>query len=282
MSNNFYEVKSGDTLWAICKNQFNLASNTDIAQKVAEISKINCIFEGKIFVGQELNLGLLEEKVALDTQEMTKPAKQEEVDTKNSQEDLRLENSESKFVNTIKTLWANAQVFYKYDKCENSENVNLISMQEVEQEEVIPKGYREAPNGKITKIYSQNEIEKIIEDTAIRHRVDSLLVRAIIFTESSNNQFARSKKGAQGLMQLMPNGAGKGLENAYDAKANIERGVQEFARLKRFYGNNEDALRAYNYGEGRYNKYLNGEITRLPKETEDYPVKVLLHYEKLV
>ena len=46
MTNKYYEVKSGDTLWAICKKQFNLTSNSDIANKVAEVAKNNSIFDG--------------------------------------------------------------------------------------------------------------------------------------------------------------------------------------------------------------------------------------------
>ena len=61
MTNKSYEVKSGDTLWKICQKEFNLKSNTDIVNKVAEISKTNNISSNSIFVGQKLDLGVSEQ-----------------------------------------------------------------------------------------------------------------------------------------------------------------------------------------------------------------------------
>lgn len=277
MSNNIYEVKKGDTLWAICKKQFNLTSNSDIANKVAEIAKNNSIFDGHIDIGQKINLGFEKEEKAISTQSET-PQQKETSETASV-----IQNGLEKqpFVRFVEECWTHLIWSPKSEGDKNISQTNLVTALPEGQkaEEVIPEGHTKAPNGKITKIYSKKEIEQIIEDSCRKHRVDSSLVRAIISVESSNNQFAESKVGAQGLMQLMPEGAGKGLENAYDAKTNIERGVQEFARLKRFYGNNVDALRAYNYGEGRYNQYLSGERTVLPKETVDYPEKVLSRYQ---
>lgn len=80
----------------------------------------------------------------------------------------------------------------------------------------------------------------------------------MINTESSKDQFALSEAGAEGYMQLMPKGGGKGLENVFDAKDNIDRGTAELAKLCRYYRNTFDALRAYNWGEGNYNNYLAG------------------------
>ncbi len=307
MSNNFYEVKRGDTLWGICKREFNLTSNSEIAKKVAEISKNNSIFDGQIEIGQKINLDFEKEEKEIEytrpSERYTSPKdtigfknepKKEEKDiSTQSETPQQKETSETAsviqnglekqpFVRFVEECWTHLIWSPKSEGDKNISQTNLVTALPEGQktEEVIPEGHTKAPNGKITKIYSKKEIEQIIEDSCRKHRVDSSLVRAIISVESSNNQFAESKVGAQGLMQLMPEGAGKGLENAYDAKTNIERGVQEFARLKRFYGNNVDALRAYNYGEGRYNQYLSGERTVLPKETVDYPEKVLSRYQR--
>ena len=278
MSNNFYEVKRGDTLWGICKREFNLTNNAEIAKKVAEISKNNSIFDGHIDIGQKINLDFEKEEKDISTQSET-PQQKETSETASV-----IQNGLEKqpFVCFLEECWTHLIWSPKSEGDKNISQTNLVTALPEGQktEEVIPEGHTKAPNGKITKIYSKKEIEQIIEDSCRKHRVDSSLVRAIISVESSNDQFAESKAGAQGLMQLMPNGAGKGLENAYDAKTNIERGVQEFARLRRFYGNNTDALRAYNYGERRYNEFLSGKRTHLPAETKDYPQKVLSCYEK--
>ena len=81
MSNNFYEVKRGDTLWGICKREFNLTNNTEIAKKVAEISKNNSIFDGHIEIGQELNLGA-EEKVSNNTAKLPEQPVTKQAETK--------------------------------------------------------------------------------------------------------------------------------------------------------------------------------------------------------
>ena len=278
MSNNFYEVKRGDTLWGICKREFNLTNNAEIAKKVAEISKNNSIFDGHIDIGQKINLDFEKEEKDISTQSETLQQKETSETASVIQNGLE----KQPFVCFLEECWTHLIWSPKSEGDKNISQTNLVTALPEEQktEEVIPEGHTKAPNGKITKIYSKKEIEQIIEDSCRKHRVDSSLVRAIISVESSNNQFAESNVGGQGLMQLMPEGAGKGLENVYDAKTNIERGVQEFARLRRFYGNNTDALRAYNYGEGRYNEFLSGKRTHLPAETKDYPQKVLSCYEK--
>ena len=285
MSNNYYEVKKGDTLWSICKTQFNLKSNSDIANKVADIARINSVFDGQIAIGQKINLGVefteaQSTQAATSSQEIT-GASQNGCIAERDKLSTPLPVVDKHKENYFKIAGKFGIPFFWTASAETTHQSSIIILNEQNKpEEVIPDGHIKAPNGKITKIYSKKEIEQIIEDVSRKHGIDSTLVRAIISVESTNNQFAKSKAGAQGLMQLMPNGAGKGLDNAYDAKANIERGVQEFARLRRFYGNNTDALRAYNYGERRYNQYLKGERANLPKETTDYPEKVLSQYQE--
>jgi len=87
--------------------------------------------------------------------------------------------------------------------------------------------------------------------------VDEAVVRAIIHAESSFNPKARSKAGAQGLMQLMPATASRfGVTDAYDASQNIRGGVKYLAwLLKRFDGNVKLAAAGYNAGEGAVDKY---------------------------
>ena len=89
------------------------------------------------------------------------------------------------------------------------------------------------------------------------HGVDEALVRAIIHAESAYRVNARSHKGAQGLMQLMPATATRfGVNDAYDPAQNIAGGVQYLAfLLKRFDGDTRLATAGYNAGEGAVDRY---------------------------
>jgi hypothetical protein len=87
--------------------------------------------------------------------------------------------------------------------------------------------------------------------------VDAALIRAIIQAESSCNPKAVSKRGAQGLMQLMPTTArAMGIEDSFDPALNIDGGVRYFKQLlDRFHGDVALALAAYNAGSRYVRKY---------------------------
>ena len=87
--------------------------------------------------------------------------------------------------------------------------------------------------------------------------VDEAIIRAIIHAESAFRPTARSRVGAQGLMQLMPATARRfGVADAYNAAQNIQGGVQYLAwLLKRFNGDLQLAAAGYNAGEGAVDKY---------------------------
>ena len=87
--------------------------------------------------------------------------------------------------------------------------------------------------------------------------VDQSLVRAIIHAESAFNPNALSYKGAQGLMQLMPDTARRfGVGNSFSAVDNIRGGVQYLSFLsKRFNGDVRLIAAAYNAGEGAVDRY---------------------------
>lgn len=97
----------------------------------------------------------------------------------------------------------------------------------------------------------------IIIQTARRYQVDPSLIRAIIFAESGFNPMATSKKGARGLMQLMPSTAkALGVQDIYDPIQNIDGGVRYFkSLLDRFDGNVQHALAAYNAGSRHVRNY---------------------------
>jgi hypothetical protein len=94
--------------------------------------------------------------------------------------------------------------------------------------------------------------EALVREAAERHHVDPALVRAVIETESNWNAGAVSRKGAVGLMQLIPTTAQRfGVNNAFNPKQNVDAGVHYLKTLlERYNGNLDLALAAYNAGEG--------------------------------
>lgn len=106
-------------------------------------------------------------------------------------------------------------------------------------------------------IAKQNAFDHIIKQAAQQHGVSEGLIKAVMHTESGFNVNARSPVGAQGLMQLMPATARRfNVSNAYDPQQNIFAGAKYLSwLLKRFNGNTQMALAAYNAGEGNVDKY---------------------------
>ncbi len=117
----------------------------------------------------------------------------------------------------------------------------------------------------------------VIQQAADRHQVDPALIKAIIMAESGYNPNAVSKKGAKGLMQLMPGTAeALGVKDSFNPKHNINAGVEYFKQLmNQFDGNVKFALAAYNAGSRRVRQYQG-----VPpfKATQYYVEKVLKYY----
>ena len=125
-----------------------------------------------------------------------------------------------------------------------------------------------------------NDIEELIATFSEKYGVDSDFIKAIIKQESGFNAKATSKKGAMGLMQLMPKTAESlGVLDAYNPSQNIEGGVKYLkGLLDKFDNNHELALAAYNAGPTAFKKY--GGIPPY-KETQNYVKAIMGTYNKV-
>ena len=125
----------------------------------------------------------------------------------------------------------------------------------------------------------RGQYAELIHSVAEDNGVDPALVKAIIRAESNFDQRAVSRKGAQGLMQLMPGTAGRySVGNSFDPAENIRGGVRHLRSLQdRFPGQLHLAVAAYNAGEGAVLRYQG-----IPPyaETRQYVTRVLRLYDQ--
>jgi hypothetical protein len=130
--------------------------------------------------------------------------------------------------------------------------------------------------GKLTR--NPDEFDAIIDSCAREFGVDRSLVKAVIHAESGYNPNAVSRKGATGLMQLMPSTAqGLKVADAFNPEDNIRGGVRYLRfLLDTFKGDVSLALAAYNAGLSKVARY--GGVPPY-QETRNYVSKVL-NYQK--
>jgi membrane-bound lytic murein transglycosylase MltF len=104
---------------------------------------------------------------------------------------------------------------------------------------------------------SSQPMNEIINTVSSRHHLDPDLINSVIHAESGFNPRAVSPKGAQGLMQLMPQTASRlGVGNAFDPNANVEGGTRYLRELlERYNFDLIKALAAYNAGPQRVEQY---------------------------
>lgn len=123
------------------------------------------------------------------------------------------------------------------------------------------------------------DLNQLVASASGTYRLDPDLVNSVIRAESGFNVRAVSPKGAQGLMQLMPQTASQlGVQNAFDAQANVEGGTRYLRELlERYNFDLIKALAAYNAGPERVEQY--GGVPPY-YETKAYVARIVRDFNK--
>jgi soluble lytic murein transglycosylase-like protein len=119
----------------------------------------------------------------------------------------------------------------------------------------------------------------MVVESSGRHNIDPDLVNSVIWAESDFKVHAVSRKGAQGLMQLMPQTAATlGVDNAFDPQSNVEGGTRYLRELLEKYNFDlAKALAAYNAGPLRVQQY--GGVPPY-YETRAYVARIIRDYNR--
>lgn len=151
-----------------------------------------------------------------------------------------------------------------------SKKANLVMREKTEATQSRPNTARKDSQ-------DSTNYHSLVHEKATKYKIDPLLVKAVIKTESNWNEWAVSRKGAMGLMQLMPATAREmNVRNPFNPEENIDGGVKYLRYLlERFNGDLTLALAAYNAGPTWVEKF--GVIPPIT-ETKQYVRKVLSLY----
>ena len=135
------------------------------------------------------------------------------------------------------------------------------------------------PEPKADKSTAPVDLNEIIREVSRRSQLDADFIASVIHAESGGNVNAVSRKGARGLMQLMPGTADElGVQNSFDAAQNIDGGVRYLLQLlQQFKYDVPKALAAYNAGPGRVVQYKG-----VPpySETRAYVARIIRDYNR--
>jgi Transglycosylase SLT domain len=126
---------------------------------------------------------------------------------------------------------------------------------------------------------SRADLNSMVAGAGERHQIDPDFINSVIRAESGFHSNAVSKKGAQGLMQLMPGTASQlGVSNPFDPNSNVEGGTKYLRDLLEKYNYDPvKALAAYNAGSRRVDKYHG-----VPPyyETQAYIARIIRDYNR--
>ena len=136
-----------------------------------------------------------------------------------------------------------------------------------------------APAFAPTRVKVTPRFTDMIAKVAQEQKVDPALMHAVILAESAYNPRAKSRKGATGLMQIMPDtGKRYGVTDLLNPIKNLTAGAKYLKDLLAMFGNDMKlAVAAYNAGEGAVMR--NGNAIPPYAETQAYVPKVLKYYE---
>jgi len=197
-----------------------------------------------------------------------------------NQEIQNIQNESSDFQKIL-----DSKMSENIDKKEETPEIKIEKVSEIQDElekiQIEPKKKQAIDlKSKIDLKAQVNDIDEIIQTFSDKYNIDSDFIKAIIKQESGFNSKATSKKGAMGLMQLMPATAKSlGVVDAYNPIENIEGGVKYLKGLMdRFNNKPELALAAYNAGASAVKKY--GGIPPY-KETQNYVKSIMATYNKV-
>ena len=139
----------------------------------------------------------------------------------------------------------------------------------------IPTAYNSDGVYNEGKLCCSDELNSYFKEAAEKYNIDVKLLKSVAFIESSFRPNATSKCGAMGIMQLMPSAAKQyGAKDPYDPRQNIMAGAKILSTfLKRYDGDIEKTLAAYNAGPGNVKK-----AGGVPEYTRGYINKVLKYY----
>jgi hypothetical protein len=168
-----------------------------------------------------------------------------------------------------------------------SYTTSLLLVERIVDDEVppAPEEIKDLPTARTAATYDlsykparrplfQTEYDRVIEAECRKFDVDASFVSAVIKAESNYDPYARSRKGARGLMQLMPSTARRmGIRRTFDPISNIRGGVKYLKELcQRFTNKPELILAAYNAGEQAVDLY--GGVPPY-RETVEYVKRIL-------
>lgn len=179
----------------------------------------------------------------------------------------------------LRPAWANIYAFTADDGTVSLSNVPADSRYKLM---VSTGGEAEMsrPGNAAGNFANKARFEKIISEVAGAYGVDQALLHAVITVESGYSPNAVSRKGASGLMQLMPETARRyGVENSLDPVQNLHGGTKYLRDLLKLFNSDVSlALAAYNAGENAVLKHGR----RIPpfRETAAYVPRVLAFYKK--
>ena len=147
---------------------------------------------------------------------------------------------------------------------------------------VLPASHGEQESHRHQSLQRSAAYAHIIDGAALANRLEPALVTAVILAESGGDPQAVSKRGARGLMQLMPATARRyGVSNVFDPEQNIRAGAQYLHDLAERYQNDlQLMLAAYNAGPEAVDRQ-GGQIPPF-RETLEYVPRVLQIYQRLL